>query len=175
MSELQNHLSNLRQFGKQMKSVIQVADALENIVSLETHQSELMASVAQLEATQAQLANDAKLAASGIAAAKHEASQIVTIANQRADEITSGATAEATSIKAESQAKASEMIEAAKAEAANIKQRAVDEIAKSRAQADQLASDVHNLLAERDRLEAEIVERRMALAELKSKLAALAA
>lgn len=175
MSELQNHLSNLRQFGKQMKSVIQVADALDNIVSLEVYQGELEASVKSLEATKAKLSEDTTLAAASVEAAKAEAAQIVSGANQRADEITSAATAEAASAKADAQAKASTMVESAKTEAARIVDVANANAKAMRERDAALAAELSQKAAAVLNLDKEIEVREAKLAEVKKALAALAA
>ena len=175
MSDLVNALTDLRQFAKQMKKVISVADALEGVVSLEDQKAELDKEVSALRAERDGLADM-------ISKAKVDAQTLLDQAKQTAestrlalDEAAAEAAAESAKRVAAADAKAGEVVAAAEQKAASIVAAANAAISSKTEAAAQLDSDIENLTAERGRLEAEVAERQKALDGIKSKLAALAA
>ena len=174
MSNLQNAVQNLRQFARTMQPLVAVADALDSIVSLDTHGAELAQKVAELKAEVEQLdaANDA--AAAKVSAALAQANEITDKAVSDADAIRSAAEAEAEKIKAEA-LELGKKIVAAAGEQADAQ---ISGLNASLAGKRKDESDLATLVAQRGeelkRLDDEISKREQKLAEVKAALAKLA-
>lgn len=174
MSDLDNAVSNLKQFGKSMKAIISVADALDGIVSLETHKSQLEAAVAAKTADV--LALDAAIA---------EAQAKVEAAHTSAADILAAASGAAQAKLSEAAQEYDARVQAAQSEAGAILARAessaekiVDDLnaalAEKRGEYSQLAQRSLALREECEALDVDIAKREAKLAEIKAALAKLA-